>query len=124
MCGEVVTTIDNIIITCEMKRTYHIVDTVDSEDDKNDEEYWTGSLLQVGLHHHIRVTVVYGDVCRIMQSLIEACSLLSLSLSLSLPLLGTLTSTCMQIDSLGSSHGDEKTDKRPLEAQEILHTPS
>ena len=27
----------------------------------------------------------------------------------------------MQIDSLGSSHGDEKTDKRPLEAQEILH---
>ena len=42
--------ITNIIITtCEMKQTYHIVDTVDSEDDKNDEEYWTGSLLQVGL---------------------------------------------------------------------------
>ena len=83
MYGEVVITINNVITTCEMKETYHIVDTVDCEDHKNDEEYWTGSLLQVGLHHHIRVAVVYGDVCRIMQSLIEACSLLSLSHTLS-----------------------------------------
>ena len=51
-----------------MKQMYHIIDIVDCEDDKNDEEYWTGSLFQVGLHHHIRVTIEYGDMCGIGHS--------------------------------------------------------
>ena len=63
-----VITINNVITTCEMKETYHIVDTVDCEDHKNDEEYWTGSLLQVGLHHHIRVAVECMGMC------VESCS--------------------------------------------------